>query len=334
MQRKLPMHVRPKTAKGKTYYYFDTGTVNEKGKPVLKRLPDIRDPSFGGVLAAAQGARTKRRHVADGMLSVAGMADLFERSQEFRAKAKATQDSYRIYLRAVRKHLGPAPAAEVESEDVRLIRDRLAETPAAANQFVRTLQALYSWARKRGHVKARPTDDVELLDGGEYEPWPDWLLAEALDHPEVQLEVATLYYTAQRIGDAARFTWSDIRDGRLQMRQQKTGKALVIPLHSRLAELYARTPKKGITILLNSAGRKWPVKALRGKLQAWALERGVKVVPHGLRKNAVIALLEAGCSAAETAAISGQSLQMVEHYAKGRNQAHLAGAAILRWNKA
>jgi hypothetical protein len=50
-----------------------------------------------------------------------------------------------------------------------------------------------------------------------------------------------------------------------------------------------------------------------------------------LRKNAVNALLEVGCSVPETAAISGQSLRVVEHYAKERNQRKLASAAILRW---
>jgi hypothetical protein len=66
-------------------------------------------------------------------------------------------------------------------------------------------------------------------------------------------------------------------------------------------------------------------------LQAFAAELGVKVVPHGLRKNAVNALLEAGCSAAETATISGQTLQMVEHYAKARSQKRLGEIAILKW---
>jgi hypothetical protein len=47
----------------------------------------------------------------------------------------------------------------------------------------------------------------------------------------------------------------------------------------------------------------------------------------------VNALLECGCSAAETAAISGQTLQLVEHYAKKRDQRKLASAAILKWNK-
>jgi hypothetical protein len=50
-----------------------------------------------------------------------------------------------------------------------------------------------------------------------------------------------------------------------------------------------------------------------------------------LRKNAVNALLEAGCSTAEVSAITGQSLQVVEHYAKGRDGRALARAAMVKW---
>src|SRR6185295_12913500 len=53
-----------------------------------------------------------------------------------------------------------------------------------------------------------------------------------------------------------------------------------------------------------------------------------------LRKSAVVFLLEAGCSDAETAAITGQSRDMVEHYAKQVNQKKLAAAAILKWEAA
>ena len=51
---------------------------------------------------------------------------------------------------------------------------------------------------------------------------------------------------------------------------------------------------------------------------------------HGLRKSAVVTLLEAGCSDAEVAAITGQSRQMIEHYAKQVTQ-KLAASAILKW---
>jgi hypothetical protein len=42
-------------------------------------------------------------------------------------------------------------------------------------------------------------------------------------------------------------------------------------------------------------------------------------------------LLEAGCTDAEVAAITGQTREMVEHYARAVNQKKLAAAAILKW---
>ena len=55
---------------------------------------------------------------------------------------------------------------------------------------------------------------------------------------------------------------------------------------------------------------------------------------HGLRKSAVVFLLEAGCTDAEVSSITGQSRQMVEHYAKQVNQKKLAAAAVLKWESA
>jgi hypothetical protein len=45
-------------------------------------------------------------------------------------------------------------------------------------------------------------------------------------------------------------------------------------------------------------------------------------------------LLEVGCTTAEVQAITGQSMQMVEHYAKQVSQKKLAASAILKWENA
>ena len=59
---------------------------------------------------------------------------------------------------------------------------------------------------------------------------------------------------------------------------------------------------------------------------------------HGLRKNATINLLEAGCTISEAKAITGHSTdQMVNHYAKKVNQKRQARAAmdkVLQFKKA
>lgn len=57
------------------------------------------------------------------------------------------------------------------------------------------------------------------------------------------------------------------------------------------------------------------------------------LVPHGLRKSAVCFLLEAGCTAAEVSAITGQTLEMVEHYAADFDRQRLAARAIAKWEQ-
>jgi integrase len=330
MPRRLPKYVRTKTAKGKTYLYFDTGAVSDEGKVILKRLPPLRDPTFGRALAAAQTAR-ERRAATPHVLTVASLASLYEKSQEFAQLAHASRVNYGTYLRVARERLGIAPASDVTAEDVRIIRDKMADRPGAANMFIRTLGSLYSWGRKRGHVAANPVKDVDLLDQGEHEPWPEWLLECALLDKDVQLPVAVLYYTAQRIGDVCRMRWSDIRAGAIELKQQKTQTTLTIPIHRELSALIGQLPRTSLTILQRPTGEPWRPNTLRAHLQTWAKAQGAKIVPHGLRKNAINALLEAGCSSAETAAISGQTLQVIEHYAKRRDTRVLGKAAILRW---
>ena len=61
--------------------------------------------------------------------------------------------------------------------------------------------------------------------------------------------------------------------------------------------------------------------------------RDAGLVFHGLRKLAVVTLLEAG-SDAEAAAITGQSRQMIEHCANEVSQPKLASSAINKWEQA
>ena len=72
----------------------------------------------------------------------------------------------------------------------------------------------------------------------------------------------------------------------------------------------------------------------RKRLQAFTAALGIKTVPHGLRKNAVNALLEAGCTIAEVSAITGQTHQVVEHYAAKVNRRKLGKSAIVKFEAA
>lgn len=342
--RKQPvLHVKSTRAKGKVYLYFRTGQTDARGKEVLTRLPDKDDPGFWNSYASCMAGRTRRENRPT-ELTVTALCDLWEKSakwtqpREQGGYAPGTKKLYRIGLDYFKAKLPTAPAGLLEQQDLVRLIDERADQPGAANSILRTINSLYKWARKRGHVANDPGKNIEELDVGEHEPWPMNVLEAALasDDARVRLGAHLLYFAGQRIEDTVRMKGGDFRDTaeglRLYVKQQKTGRELLIPMHPDLeAELARHSFGLGYIIPGSKPGQPLSQQALRDALKGFAATRGAKAVPHGLRKNAVNSLLEAGCSAAQTASITGQSLGVVEHYAKKRAQGTLATAAILKW---
>lgn len=329
---KLP-YLRRKKAKGRTYYYFDLGPGDD-GRRLLSKLPDIRDPRFGDCYARAKATRTNRKH-RQGTLTLDGLIRSYERSPEFRALSSASQVSYTRYLaRAnslIRDRNGQSPPAKgIIRKDVVKLREALADTPGAANQMIRAIGALFAWGIENEKVSENPAKNVKKFPAKPHEKWPEELLEDALADPQVGMPVALLFFTGQRIDDVCCMSWADIRGDHMLVWQEKKDKQIEVAILPELAERLNALPKLSTAILTNANGQPWSQSGLRQKLQDWAKARGHKVVPHGLRKNAVDALLTAGCTAAEVSGITDQSIQMVEHYAKGRNRLTLGRAAVVK----
>lgn len=105
-----------------------------------------------------------------------------------------------------------------------------------------------------------------------------------------------------------------------KMEQQKTSKKLWIPTHRDFRAVLDTIPKRSTLILTNTRGEPW--SGVDGLKSSWQIEMARKEMApihalnlkfHGLRKTATITLLEAGCTHHEVQAITGQSLQIVEH---------------------
>ena len=326
-------HMKRIRAAGADYLYFVTGRIKANGRPVLLRLPAFDDPEFRAVYGAhVRRLEDERRD--PGPLTLARLARLYEASPKFRSLADGTQRLYLIYLQRLQAGLGEqAPAALIARRDVLAVADAM--KTGAANNFVKTVSALYVWARKHEIVDINPCRDIEPNDVGEHEPWPADLLEAALNTSDgdVRLAVHLLLYTGQRIGDVCALRWSDLVGDAICMTQRKTGRVLHIRVHGALGSELQKHDRSTETILA-LRGRALKPATLRARLKAFVAAHGHRAVPHGLRKNAVNALLEAGCSVAEVSAISGQSLAMIEHYAKRRAQAALGSSAILKWEAA
>jgi integrase len=106
--------------------------------------------------------------------------------------------------------------------------------------------------------------------------------------------------------------WNDVSDGFISVVQQKTGKKLRIPMHRDLREILLELPKRAVTILSNTRGHPWTADGFR---TSWGKEldgdammpiRRPGLVFHGLRKSAVVFLVEAGCTDGEVSAITAK----------------------------
>ncbi len=332
-----PQYLRHKRAKGRDYWYFDTGTRTPAGKPILSPLPAPKSPSFGAAYARAQAARTTRANKSSAP-TLENLIRAFEKSPEFRSKAESTKRSYLRYLEVanglIRSKTGESPPLErIEKKDVIAVREHLSAKEGAASQAVRSLSALFAWAVKNDRMKDNPAKGVTKFGSKDHAPWPEALVEEALDDPQVGLAVALFYFTGQRINEVVKMSRRHIRDGYMDVFVQKTSSSIKVAILPELMERLA-SADTGLTLLVNSNGQPWSQSGLRQKLQAWAKERGQHVVPHGLRKNAVNALFEAGCTAAEVSGITDQSIGMLEHYAKDRNKLRLGQAAIVKFGAA
>jgi integrase len=324
---------RVRSRDGKIYEYFVTGAKKD-GKPVLRPLPPRSDKMFGQIYSGMLAHRQARRNLHD-IPTLNEVSRRYQLDGVFTKRAESTQSTYLIYLNLLSEKMGQAHIDQIERRDVQALMDQMADRPGAAAMTLLVLRNLFKFAIKREWVKVDPTATVEPPEDGDHEhaPWPEPLLHEALADPDpyVRLAVNLLFYTAQRIGDVCRMRWDDIREGMIYVRQQKTGKRVSFPVHDKLQPVLDATPRTALTIMIGTKGRPARPDTVRIRLQAWAKERGHQIVPHGLRKNAVNTLLEIGCSVAEVSSISGQTLDMVEHYAKERNGQRIGTAAILKW---
>lgn len=257
-------------------------------------------------------------------------------SNEYEQLKPSTKLTYGTYLDRLQKNMGMAVLADLEPSHIQeRVLDANRDTPGAANMLLAVLRTLYRFAIKRNPRLADWTKGLDPLKGGrEHQPWALHVLTAALKSNDQRFRLAVMLhlYTGQRTGDTCAMRWEDIQDGHIPVRQDKTGIELWIPLHADLGRALKDTPREGEYILTNRTGRPLTSGTFRAWCAIFGATHGAKIVPHGLRKNAVNALLEVGCTVFEVHSITGQSLQMVEHYAKRVNRRRGAAEAMRKWD--
>ncbi len=315
-------YVKTVRAKGKDYLYFDTGEAT--GRYI--RLPDAGSLDFGTKYGAYLAVRTKRAKLKS-VVTFAELASRYQLSPKYRNRSEGTQRTYLHYIIRMIEKFDDYPAVDIDRADIRVLLEGLG--PGAQIMQISVANNVFGYGVQHDLIATNPAKDIQIdHESTPHEPWPEAVIEKALKG-DVKLPVALLYFTGQRIGDVCKMRWSDIDDGVITVVQQKTRKELYVPLHGTLAAILAELPRTLTTIVCKPNGKPYTPGALRKVIKNTVGDH----VPHGLRKNAVNALLEAGCSAAMVSSITGQSMQIVEDYAKKRDNRKLAKTAMGKWSE-
>lgn len=268
----------------------------------------------------------------------------FLASAEYKARAENTQLQDRRLFDELRAAFGAGLLRDLRDRHVKIIRDHFRKKHSAGIADAAMSRISVVWQYADQHIDldlgANPTVGVSRLHKAtkEHPPWPDGVLAafDAAAPRHLRLGVMLLLYTGQRRSDVVQMRWSQFDGDTIEVVQQKTGEPVTIPCHKRLRAILSTLPRYSEFILTGERGAPYKAASLaamvRKQLHAIGIH-GYSV--HGLRKNAAVALSQAGCSVPEIMAVTGhRSAAMALHYSKRAEKKRLARSAIDKWEAA
>lgn len=333
-----PKYVKLYESRGMLYSYYRRGGLEFaiKGEPGTKEwLEDYE------AIHSRFESRQKASGPKPGSLAAAIVA--YRESDRFQILAQSTKTRYDYALSNLRDKLGHLPLSSITRRSVVRLQAKIAETkPRNAIEAVKVLRLVYECACDLGEVDFNPAKGVRKPPGyraQQFDSWSDDQLDLFLNQakPIWRRAVMVALYTGLRRSDLIRLTRGHIKNGWLIVDIEKTEGQVEIPLHSDLdAELKQKMPAASLMLIPTARGKRMNKDSLSHGVQKECQRLGITPNPplHGLRRNAIIRLLEAGCSREEVMAITDQSERMVKHYAGRQHKRVLAQNAILKLEEA
>jgi integrase len=276
-------------------------------------------------------------------------------SAAFRRLDDSTRNVRRRILDAICERAGPLPFAAMEPKHVAKLRDEKAETPEAANSWVKALRAVFSWAclPEYGHASRNPAKDVGYLKSNNPDGHRTWTEDDVgrfeAYHPigtKARLALDLFLYTGVRISDVVRLgPQMERHDGegaKLVFSEQK-GRRVKVKIHELpiLAPLRAsieahraeQGPRQHLVYLVTAFGQPYTVKGFGNwfarQCRIAGLDKGLSA--HGIRKCGAVRCVDAGATEHQLMALFGwETSKQAALYTRKANRHRLeAGATLL-----
>lgn len=337
MPRKLPPHVERNHVKGHTYLSF------RRGKGSRIRLPS--DPTTNEFLEAykaallGQPAPTRDRFVQAAPGTLAALIASYMKSAEYIGLRDTSKAGYISRLEALRTAHGHRTIAGLNRERIVTgILQPYADRPGAALDTLKKLRILIRHAINIGWLKHDPSLGIKRAKIKKIRSWTDAEIEQFKRRWPLGSKQRTAFHLflnlGQRRSDVVRMAQTHITpDRRIRIKQQKTGRDLLIPLHRDSVEALDAFDMQHVVIITTAYGRPFSVDGFSSWMRDAIFQAGLPLdcKPHGLRKAAGRLLAEAGATAKMIMAILGHTtLAEAERYTEEADQAGLAEDAVIR----
>ncbi|MGQ3211619.1 tyrosine-type recombinase/integrase [Shinella sp.] len=337
----LPKNVHRVVARGREYFYFQTGRGSQSPGP---RLPLPRDPHSPQFWAAIHQHRGSSVAVpADTFISV-----LDEWLMQLRAADEVTATTITFYeqsSRIARSAWGSLSPRGLKPVHVQAIINGMADRPAAANNFLSTMRSFSKWAKLNEFIAINLTEGISprKTEGG-HKPWtPEQLEAADKKLTGVIRRGVILYqHTGMRGSDAVRVGPEHIDDEGFSLTTLKKGRDIYCPILPELAKEMQTWDMAAPGPFLKQEEGRGAGKPYTRKLFSRHFKDIRDTIPelagvtlHGLRCTAVIRLRRAGLEIGQIGDIVGMSLATIERYCRfaDRKQSGKAALATLLRNE-
>ena len=271
--------------------------------------------------------------------SIHDLCDQFYRSSRWNdpGRKEATRRHDRRIIERFRAQHGHRKVADLEVGHIETILGRMSATPTAANKLRKQLKRLMRYAVRLKMRADNPLDDTMPMKvtGTGYHTWTEDEIARfQAAHPigtKARLAFELMLWTGQRLSDIIRISRQHMSDGKVDVVQDKTGRALRLPVPQQLLEAIVATRNTGpFTLLVNDYNRPFTPAGFGNRMRKWCDTAGLpNCTSHGLRKALSRRLAEIGTGNQGIKSVTGHVTDSeVARYTRDADQERMAAQAI------
>jgi integrase len=316
MRMNFPYLMYDRDRHGVTRYYLRRHgrKVRIREKPGTEAFAQAYADALRALDPKAADDRNALKHASAGTLG--WLAASYFASVEFRRLDPKSMRTRRAIieecLREPRKPgaedlMRDCPINVLSAAHIKMLRDRKADTPGAANNRRKWLSAMFSWSVENGLMRMNPAREIRRIryasDG--FHPWTvDEVCQFEERHPigtKARLALALLLYLGVRRGDVVTLGRQHVKDGWLRMVPRKTrykrqtvSEKPVLPV---LADIITQSPTGDLTFLVTEYGKPFTANGFGNWFRDRCDEAGLShCTAHGLRKAGATLAAENGAT--------------------------------------